>query len=975
MITPRRTRLLRVSGLRAFTRALAQLACPPEAAEARACAVVVPSAAAASELRLTLENLLLLAADGLGKTPPTALVLPDLVTRDGWYARLHDGLPAAPPVLSPLERDVLADAAARDAVQQGFTPPFKLRAGLVSELLAFYDDLRRHRRTIDAFERLAVEELEPRASIDRGAERLLRQTRFLVATFRAYERRLASAGVLDEHALRDLLLQSAGPGPYRCVVVTVGDRVAEQAGLYSADFDLLTRLEGVERLEVVATEESLDAGLGERLREMLPGIEETRWTGGPEEAPPAVHAFSVSRDREDELAGVARRVREARRSPGGHPPLDRTAVVFRRPLPYVYLAQTVFESAGVPYQAADALPLAAEPYAAAVNLAMSVVTSGFRRAAVTALLSCPLFVFDSDGAVIDRPAALELDLVLAEAGFLGGMQELAAIAAGLPGRTGAAARAAAEAASELAVLAGDAPASAHLDALLAFLKRHDRWHPPDDPAFERHRRARAAIVAALETLRAAHVRHDDPVGSFPNVAATLRRWIEAQTFSPRCGSDGVHLVDAPAARYGDFDDVFLVGLVDADWPGGSPRNIFYPSALLSQLGWPSERAHRAGVRAAFLDLLTLAERQTTVSAFTLEDDALVSRSALLEEVESRARLPEQSQPDTEPRIFTEEALTADPVRADVVPEQTRPWLTLRQGRLPASDARFHGQADPYEPDCWSVSAVDVYVECPFRFFAKHVLKLEEEPEDEEGLTPRERGRFVHEVLRAYFAEWQKRGGAEITPDNLDEARHLFAETASRALDRLPATDAAMERPRLLGSAATPGAGEIVLGFEAASAAPVADRLFEHRFEGTYELQGNDGPRRLCVRGIIDRLDLLADGRVRVVDYKTGRAPDHRRSVQLPVYAVCAAQELRAKRGGRWEVAEAVYLAFTGRDNVSVAIGDNAGGVRNLAVGQQRFLDAVDGIGRGEFPPRPFERRICSYCKFAWVCRKEYVGDE
>ena len=958
MITPRRTRLLRVQGLRALPGAIAHLACPPDAAEARACAVIVPSTAAAAELRLTLENLLLLSGEDGRDGRREAIVLPDLITRDGWYSRLHERLPAAPPQLSPLERDVLAHAAAREAIDQGFEPPFRLRAGLVGEMLAFYDDLRRHRRTIEAFERLTTEELEPRASIDRGAERLLRQTRFLASAFRAYERRRASAGALDEHALRDLLLQSPAPGPYRRVVVTVGDRVSDQAGLFAADFDLLTRLAGLESLEVVATEEALDAGLGERLREMLPEIDEARWTGALDAAPPAVHAFFVSRDREDELADVARRIKAARRAPEGQPSFERTAVVFRRPLPYVYLAQAVLESAGVPYQAADALPLAAEPYAAAVDLAMSCVASGFRRDAVTALLSCPQFVFDSEGGTIDRRAVLELDLALADAGFLGGMQELAAIAAGLPGLSGAAARAAADAAAQLAVLAGDAQASTHLGALLAFLKRHDRWCSPDDPAFERHQRARAAILAALETLRAAHERHDDPVGPFADVSATLRRWIEAQTFSPRSGGGGVHLVDAPAARYGDFDVVFLVGVVDGDWPGGSPRNIFYPSALLSQLGWPAERARRAGVRAAFLDLLTLARRHTTVSTFTLEDDALVTRSTLLEEVESADVPPVQTQRDTEPRIFTEEALVGDPVRSDVVPGQAREWLALRQARSPASDARYHGQAGPYEPVCWSVGAVDVYLDCPFRFFAMHVLKLGEEPEDEEGMTPLERGRFVHEVLRAFFAEWQRRGRKEITPDNLDEARGLFGDMALGALDRLPAVDAAMERPRLLGSSVTPGAGEIVLAFEAARTAPVTERLLEHSFEGTYEFQTEEGARRLRVRGTIDRIDLLADGRVRIVDYKSGRAPDRRQSVQLPVYAVCASQELEERRGGQWGIAEAVYLAFAGSDNVSVAIADKASAASDLAAGQQRFLDAVDGIERGEFPPRPRETWIC-----------------
>ncbi|MBE3132610.1 MAG: PD-(D/E)XK nuclease family protein, partial [Acidobacteria bacterium] len=727
-----------------------------------------------------------------------------------------------------------------------------------------------------------TQELEPRAAIDRGAERLLRQTRFLAATFRAYERRRAAAGGLDEHALRDLLLLSDDPGAYRYVVVTVGDRASDETGLFAADFDLLTRVAGLETLDVVATEESLAAGLAERLLELLPGIEEVIWSGGPPAAGPAVRAFFTSRDREEELADVARRLRAARRDRDEPASLERTAVVFRRPLPYVYLAQVVLDAAGIPYQAADALPLAAEPFAAALDLVFSFVTSAFRRAEVTALLACPHFVFDWDGEPVGREAVPALDRALADAGYLGGMEELPAVAATLAGPLVRAALAAARAAEELALLATAAPASDHLGTLLVFLKRHERRTFPDDVVWERHQRARAAIMAALEELRAAHQRHHDPIGPFADVAATIRRWIEEQTFSPRRGGGGVHLVDAHAARYSDCDDAFLVGLVDIDWPGGLSRNIFYPSALLSPLGWPPERARRAGTRAAFADLLRLARRHVTVSAFTLEDDALVAPSALLEDVELPGAPSRETGRETPARIFADEALTADPVRADVLQARARPWLALRQARSPASDPRYHGRTGPGQITSFSVSAVDVYIECPFRFFATYVLKLEEEPEDEEGVTPRERGKFVHEVLRTFYAGWQARGGREIIPDNIDEARRLFAEVAAGALDRLPATVAAAERPGLLGSPVTPGAGEIVLVSEATRPFPVAERLFEHAFEGTYELTGRQGARRLRLRGTVDRIDLLADGRFRIVDYKTGRAFDWRRSTQLPI---------------------------------------------------------------------------------------------
>ena len=66
----------------------------------------------------------------------------------------------------------------------------------------------------------------------------------------------------------------------------------------------------------------------------------------------------------------ARRVRRAVREADA-PALDRVALVVHRPLPYVYLAREILRSARIPCQMFEALPLAAEPYAAALDLVFS----------------------------------------------------------------------------------------------------------------------------------------------------------------------------------------------------------------------------------------------------------------------------------------------------------------------------------------------------------------------------------------------------------------------------------------------------------------------------------------------------------------------------------------------------------------------------------------------------------------------------
>jgi hypothetical protein len=57
-----------------------------------------------------------------------------------------------------------------------------------------------------------------------------------------------------------------------------------------------------------------------------------------------------------------------------------------------------------------------------------------------------------------------------------------------------------------------------------------------------------------------------------------------------------------------------------------------------------------------------------------------------------------------------------------------------------------------------------------------------------------------------------------------------------------------------------------------------------RVEGEFGLGSPDG-RRVPLRGVADRIDILDGNRLRVIDYKTGSAPNPRRALQVPIYAL------------------------------------------------------------------------------------------
>lgn len=988
MITPRTTRLLRVPDLQAMHAAIAQRACTREA---RACAVLVPSRGAAETLRRTLENLL------LGSESPV-LLLPDLLTRAELYEKLHERSAGAPPRLTDFEREVIFRRAALDAGAGGTPAPFRLRPGLIVEILAFYDELRRRDKTVAAFERLMVGSLDSSAAIDRGAERLLRLTRFLSAAFVAFEQGIAATARLDEHGLRARLL-SEDPAPaadgrttYRHVVVTVPDQSADPRGLWLADYDLLARMPGIERLDIIATENVLASGFHQRVHDVLPGIEEERVgtsaplpvlsVPAPSPGGEAVR-WIVCRDREEELVEIARTIKRRQASP-----LERTAVVFQRPLPYLYLARQVFPDAQVPYQALDSLPLAAEPFAAALDLVFSFAIAEGTRASLVELLSSPHWTFDVDGRRIGRQDVQSADLLLRDVKYLGGWDRLGSLAAEAASidpasgersisrwtRAAPALRAAASAGAALAGLIGASSASAQVSALLAFVSGHERLPRPADPWYAPHLRARAAVLAALESLRDAHRLHDDQPVPLAELSGTVRRWIEGQTFSPRTGTRGVTLVDAPAAAYADVDEVRLVGVVDSDWPDRGRRSIFYPSSLLTQLGWPSDADRLAAARARFHDLLRLARTRVAVSIFTLEDDAIVPASTFLEEVDA-AGLPVEQTPAPAPsRMFLHEALAEEPLAPQALAGVPLEWLTMRVSRSPSDGGSFHGGAGARDPGVYAVSHVERYLECPFKYFAAYVLRLPEERDEESGLTAQERGQFLHEVFEAFFAAWQASGRGSLTTERVAEAVELFERVAEERLATLPESDRALERTHLLGSAAASGLAERAFGFEIEQGGEVIERLLEHELEGQFAFATAAGPRAVRLRAKADRIDLLADGTLRVVDYKLGKAPKPGRALQLPVYGVCAQQSLEGRHGRSWTLGRAGYVAFREK-NAFVELGLSTSLDKAVAAGQERFLAAIDGIERGEFPPKPDEPFICTRCGYASVCRKDYVGDD
>ncbi len=974
--------LVRTHDLTGFRQALVARGTAGDPLAARRRVVIVPTRAAAELLRQSIEA----AARRLDRA---TVLLPDFSTRDELVVRLHAALPDAPALLTRIEREVLLERAARDTARRPSLRggPFQLRPGLVASMLDFYDELRRRERTVRRFAASLLDQLRVERGTDRGSESLIHQTCFLAFAFLAYERAVAASGQLDEHVLWRRLVALQPPLPFDEVVVAVADHPSDPRGLWPADFNLLGRLARLARLDVVVTDETHDAGFRDRVERELPGIEEERWSGSAAPPPLLIRPGGtdalcvVSRDREEELRDVARDVRHRLGGANSAAP-ESIAIVFHRPLPYLYLAHQIFADARIPYQTFDALPLGAEPFSAVLDLVLTFARTGGTREAAVELLRCHLLRFEVNGERVGRRDAAALDGALAERRATGEAgtypDEVAAFFHGQDRRdryerTRAvrAADAAALVGARLEPFRRGEQASAQIEVVSRLLRECDRGELGTAPEGDRHLRARAAVLGVLDGLADAFRRHDDRPRDPGELVGAIHHAVEARTFTPRRGRAGVHLVDAVAARFGEVEHAALVGLVETDWPERPRRSIFYASGLLKTLGWPQDVDQTRAQQAAFRDLLTLASASVELHAFELEGDAVVGLSPM---IDAARDLPSrEATPAAVRGLFADEVLTAGVVPLDALEGEPASWLALRRARPPLTDPSYGGFVAAQPARAYSVSRVDRYLDCPFKYFSETVLDLPEEREEMAGLTPLERGTLVHALFEQFYREWQSSGQSTITAELVPDALALFKRLADEALARLPEADRALEELRLFGSLVARGLAERVFEVEADAGGRIVRRLIEQPLRGAFQFSRLAGliQKTIDIRGKADRIDVFHDGSIRVVDYKLGRMPDLKSSVQIAVYAHCASQRLEAEDHRAHPVVAATYLAFGDDRRVDGSIGDRGGAAEAVATRASQFADLVGHIEAGEFPPRPRKTSDCAWCRYAGVCRKEY----
>ncbi len=555
-----------------------------------------------------------------------------------------------------------------------------------------------------------------------------------------------------------------------------------------------------------------------------------------------------------------------------------------------------------------------------------------------------------------------------------------------------------------------------------------------------------AFKRGLNGIRAAHdLLNVDDTLPWPDFRAELGLTVERTTVIPPGGLSRlgrVLVTNALEARGLPHDHVFIVGLSEGVFPALEPEGALYQEGerlVLEQAGIDMLTAsERSDDMSLFYQVLGLARQTLTLSRFTIDDKgAPCPPSPYWHAVRAAIMIPDNeittfktgAAPALDDAATLSEAaiavaalfsaersggmLTAASVYNALLDHRawSARWHNVLRGR--ALEARREDPARPFDrhsgiladPNLiaivarrlgadrtWSASQFNDFGLCPFRFFARRLLKLEELKEPEEGLDQLQLGSLNHAILERAYRQIAAEG-LDIAPADQDRALEILDATAAAIFATAPAEygfrassvwtaeqDEIRRRLRWLVALDFGDNSPLVAG---RGNHPIAQQvqglsrqsfLLETAFgpDQVYPALIIDGPAGpLHARGKIDRLDRARDA-VIVLDYKTGSAkhsvPDmaEGRDFQMLLYLL-AAREIVAQIDPALTVVGGLFWHIRNRTiSGEILTTDEA-----LDSARAHLHAHILGARAGRFPVQPARlqgNRCATYCEFHQMCR-------
>jgi ATP-dependent helicase/nuclease subunit B len=342
----------------------------------------------------------------------------------------------------------------------------------------------------------------------------------------------------------------------------------------------------------------------------------------------------------------------------------------------------------------------------------------------------------------------------------------------------------------------------------------------------------------------------------------LHRIAVEKIFQPETPDVPIQILDIHETVGMEFDHLWVMGLSDTKWPLSSSTNPFLPIELQRSAKIP---------RASASESLDLSRR--FISEWSRSSDEVIFS------------FPRHDDEKKDDRILTPSPLIVD------FPQSELSLPTYKSHRdLIHQAGQIESIEDNKAPELDQValnggtSVIKNQAACPFRAFALHRLGAKGLESPHTGLNAMERGELVHGVLEQVWNELKTKSELDAISD--DKLKEKLSNSAKKVIERIQT-----KRSTKLSKRFTNIENQRLVRL-------TYEWLDKEKKRSDFRVKGIEVEGEIDLGGLsltmrLDRVDMLNDGRLIIIDYKTGESkvttmrgerPDE---PQLPLYLLAS----------------------------------------------------------------------------------------
>ncbi len=494
---------------------------------------------------------------------------------------------------------------------------------------------------------------------------------------------------------------------------------------------------------------------------------------------------------------------------------------------------------------------------------------------------------------------------------------------------------------------------------------------------------------------------------------------------------GVQITTMNEIRGLKFGYLFIGGLCDGDFPTRFSPEIFF-SGSMARI--KSELNHTTEERYLFYQSLCAWNKRLYLTFPARDERKEFVQSDFLGEFLNKFKVISGGAADYVRSIYNKEQLltyigkygidkseklTGSPAE-DLKKEEISEAMKIDHERseMPYDESVYTGfisaglsgtgkaQLEKMKKRQFSISQLETYALCPYRYFAERVLKLDIFEEPTEEIEALELGSLIHSILFNFYSEL-KQENIIINKCNdkiFSKAEKILFTIAENKVNEINfgSPHSFFEREKIFG---IEGRRDDSLLYKFLVSERENDEGYVPEFfeTGFGQVKKEPGQEVLLaelkagdvkVRGKIDRIDLNRnENTYKVFDYKTGKSPLNKQDMydglhlQLPLYLYAAKEIIKSELNEDYEPAGALIysLKYSSSDFGRKEI--NLGKKASKEEVQDKYRELieicvnavnkyVEGISRGDFRLTRIDNReekVCRFCGFRSICRIQEAG--